>query len=386
MQLQLQKCTKLKYSAMKPKAYNAPGRKKPFGVKWLDENNKRKFKFFTTERERDDYLNDFGKQVQREGTSILKINAAEASIMAEAIEITGSATNVLLAAREWRERRTVKEIDVKDAITEYQRVKEMLGRDENYQRAKRKHFERIAAFMPDSFVDWDDDLAQQFAAKISMEFSPVTVKNHMSTAIGFCRWCVKRGYLLEVPFKNVELPHVIREEVEFLTVPDMQLFIDTALEHYPEAVPYTALNAFGGIRSSMCARLELVNIHFKQRGILIPAAQAKNKQRAYIDGFPDNLWAWLEWAVNHEQAREGFALSKRMWDKRREQIQEKAGIKLPHNAFRHSFASYHVAMNGDAGKTATLLSHRGNVSILYDHYKGAATKADGEAYFRINPR
>jgi hypothetical protein len=58
---------------------------------------------------------------------------------------------------------------------------------------------------------------------------------------------------------------------------------------------------------------------------------------------------------------------------------------MPHNALRHSFCTYHVAMHGDAGKTATLLTHRGNVSILYEHYRGNATRAAGEAYFNLRP-
>jgi len=98
---------------------------------------------------------------------------------------------------------------------------------------------------------------------------------------------------------------------------------------------------------------------------------------------PDNLWQWLEFAK--KKAPEGFSLSKRLWDRRKEQIAKKTGFRMPHNALRHSFCSYHVALQGDAGKTATLLTHRGNVAILYEHYKGNASKAQAEEYFSIVP-
>lgn len=39
-----------------------------------------------------------------------------------------------------------------------------------------------------------------------------------------------------------------------------------------------------------------------------------------------------------------------------------------------------AALEGDAGKTATLLTHRGNVSILYAHYKGNASRADKKCF------
>jgi len=58
---------------------------------------------------------------------------------------------------------------------------------------------------------------------------------------------------------------------------------------------------------------------------------------------------------------------------------------MSHNALRHSFFSYHVALDGDAGKTTTLLTRRGNVAILYAHYKGNASKADAEKYFETQP-
>jgi hypothetical protein len=58
---------------------------------------------------------------------------------------------------------------------------------------------------------------------------------------------------------------------------------------------------------------------------------------------------------------------------------------MPHNALRHSFCTFHCALYGDAGKTATLLTHRGNVAILYQHYKGNAGRPDAERYFGIMP-
>lgn len=56
----------------------------------------------------------------------------------------------------------------------------------------------------------------------------------------------------------------------------------------------------------------------------------------------------------------------------------------PHNAFRHSFASYHVAWKRDFQDTALIMSHKGT-DILFKHYRGVATKEDAERFFNIYP-
>ena len=67
-------------------------------------------------------------------------------------------------------------------------------------------------------------------------------------------------------------------------------------------------------------------------------------------------------------------------------IIEKPFVKKipPKNAFRHSFASYHVAWKRDFQDTALIMSHKGT-DILFKHYRGNATKEEAEKYFNIFP-
>lgn len=57
---------------------------------------------------------------------------------------------------------------------------------------------------------------------------------------------------------------------------------------------------------------------------------------------------------------------------------------LASNAARHSFTSYHLAMFEDAPKTSMQLGHR-IPDVLYDHYRGLATKRNAEKYWDIQP-
>ena len=56
----------------------------------------------------------------------------------------------------------------------------------------------------------------------------------------------------------------------------------------------------------------------------------------------------------------------------------------PHNAFRHSFVSYHVALYRNFTDTALIISHR-HTDILFEHYLGVAKHDDAVKYFNIYP-
>ena len=362
--------------------YDRMDRPKPFGVKWTVDGQ-RKFKFFEKATLRNEYMAKLIKQDKKEGRSILELSAAEAVVMRRCVDMLGNAEKVLSACQELRERENIIEIDGAAAAKQYLDEKSKLGRDDNYYRAIRNILGKLIARFSGNTVGWKDVDARKWGFELSDLYKPVTVKNHIKSSSAFCNWCVERKYMRYNIFKKVPLPEVIRDEVEFLSVGDMRRLMECVVERYPECVAYLALNGFGGIRSSACSRLKMSSIDFDKRGILITADIAKNKRRVYLDGYEDNLWQWLEWA--RKNARHGFELSKRIWDEYRGKLARIAGVRIPHNGLRHSFCTYHVALYGDAGKTATLLTHRGNVSILYEHYRGNASREEAKEYFGILP-
>jgi integrase len=66
-----------------------------------------------------------------------------------------------------------------------------------------------------------------------------------------------------------------------------------------------------------------------------------------------------------------------------QKVAAKAGVPWKHNALRHSFASYHLALHGDAGKTATIMGH--SVRMLEREYKDLKSPADAAAWFNVMP-
>jgi len=62
-----------------------------------------------------------------------------------------------------------------------------------------------------------------------------------------------------------------------------------------------------------------------------------------------------------------------------------AGIKhWPHNALRHSFASYHLAHLNDAAKLALELGHT-NAHLVFQHYREVVRPKEAERYWQIKP-
>jgi site-specific recombinase XerD len=367
---------------MSIKIYNRKdGRKKPFGAKWT-KDGKRKFQFFETEKERDKFIKKFSETVTKNGSAIMQISSIDAAIMLECIKKLGNSTNVLRAVDNYSNSTASITKDISEAETEYISEKINSGFDDDYIR-QIKHI--IPLFTKDyPGLCCAATTADAIAWTNALPLAPGTVASHIKRMRAFFNWMIKHGYTKENIFNLVQIPKIRDKEPGFLTIEQTQSLMSTAQHDYPDAVAYFALGAFAGLRSSATVGLDPAShIRFDQKGILITAANAKNARRQFIDGHEPNLWDWLNWSKKH--APEGFALSKRLWEHRREQVSKKAGVKMPHNALRHSFCTYHCALHGDAGKTATLLTHRGNVAILYQHYKGNASRTDAQAYFSIVP-
>ncbi len=56
----------------------------------------------------------------------------------------------------------------------------------------------------------------------------------------------------------------------------------------------------------------------------------------------------------------------------------------PKDVARHCFGTYHLAKFRNIQETALEMGHTG-VNMLFEHYRGLATKEQGEEFFEIVP-
>jgi integrase len=201
--------------------------------------------------------------------------------------------------------------------------------------------------------------------------------HHLRTVKLFLKTAVAEKWTNDNPASAIVLPKDDADDVTVLSLEDARLLFSKNRDAL--CIGRLALEAFGGLRFTSAARLRREDIDRAERGIVMPGKVHKSGRRHYVDGYPDNLWAWIQHAPDA-----CWDIHPRQYLDLKAAAFKRAGVKNPGNVLRHSFCSYHIAVHKDAARTAILLTHRG-ANMLFQHYRGNATHADGEAYFNIMP-
>lgn len=207
--------------------------------------------------------------------------------------------------------------------------------------------------------------------------SSVTRKNYILELSAFFEFCIKKGWIKENPCKNIEKPRLSYKVPEFLSVDQVTAIMREAVKSDPCMVPKLALGFFAGIRPEELKRIEWTDINTENRLVTVRAEVAKCGVPRHVT-MSDNLMEWLN------RGDTGFKLDS--FDERRQAICKAVGVyHWPHDAMRHTFATYHLAMYQDAGRTSFELGHSKDSKLLYRHYAGLTTKTEAESYWKISP-
>lgn len=286
----------------------------------------------------------------------------------------------------WREHRArvgkpVSTLTVRDAVDQYLEKSEAkmtrgeISRDTFRQkRHKLRMFaDKFGPRLLSSITSVDiEDWIDSFGWSSNGTFN--AYRKHLSTL--FCHYPKD---LDRNPTEDVAVRGDAVEEVEILTPEETARLFAYAKAHHPEALGRLAIEAFAGLRFSSAFRLAKEDINFTEKGILLPKNKIKTKRRFYLDGLPENLWAWL--ALTNDAC---WAMENSEWMHLKSRIFRDAKVRHPRNCLRHSFCTYHVAAYKNPGLTATILCHR-NQQKLWDHYYGISATATGLRYFGILP-
>lgn len=205
----------------------------------------------------------------------------------------------------------------------------------------------------------------------------VKTQRHYFNAIKeFLDFSAKKGYC-ENPFDKItssEAPRVKRKKIEIPSVDRWREVFNQMEFQAPNLVGLYALVAFGGIRLAEAQRLSISDIDFGRKEILLSFEKTKTGDSWLQSNMPDNVWDWLA----------KYPPNKDWLELRPEKA--KKGLNLPRNAFRHSFACYHLSLYRDMQKTAILMRHR-SPSTLWQNYLDTLVASDiAEKYFEITPK
>jgi integrase len=176
------------------------------------------------------------------------------------------------------------------------------------------------------------------------------------------------------PALELPVPRLSDEPPEVLNAAQAQALLDAA---NPLVRPYLALGLFAGLRPHEAVRVTKKSI----RGglIVVEGNQAKTRSRRVVQVSP-NLKAWLDASPEAAWSGRGYWTTRDLV----RQAKARSGVRFGQSALRHSFASHHLALHGDAARTALECGH--SEQTLFRHYRELVTKEDAEAYFAVSPR
>lgn len=378
---------------MKVLPHYREGRKKPHEARWWI-NGRPRSKFFATKKERDRFVLDFTRELAQHGSEVFQFDKARQRQYREAERLLPG-FNPMEVVRFWMEHhQSTERILMQEGVHRYLRQMELAGLSQEYRQHTRTLLNRFCGDHGERVVSAiTSDQITEFVH--GLPYAPITKRHARSYLSAAFKSFVRHGWLSRNPVAAVPMPKVELNEPGILTTGETEKLFRANEKTDPAICGLLALGAFAGMRASAIERLSYDELDFERRSILTRASKTKKKRRHYIHGLPDNLWGWLE-----QTPRKAFELTPRQIRHRRTRAFKRAGlldsksparplgvesIKPPKNCLRHSFVSYHVALQCNPGQTALLISHR-NQNVLWDHYLGVAKQEDAAHYFNILPR
>jgi integrase len=189
-------------------------------------------------------------------------------------------------------------------------------------------------------------------------------------------FALERGYCIANPVEKSARAKVVETPVGILTVEQTQALLKSTAS---ELVPFIAIGAFVGLRRAELERLDWRKVNLREKLVEVIAANAKSARRRFVRIRP-NLARWLQ-----PHAKTYGPVTPLDYRALLDSAREKAKIaEWPHNALRHSFASYHLAHFKDAAALALELGHT-NSNLVFQHYRQLVRPKQAKNYWQIAP-
>jgi integrase len=231
-------------------------------------------------------------------------------------------------------------------------------------------------------------------------WQPATRRSYLIDLRTLFSWCVRRGVLIENPAERVERVLLEEKPPGILTVDQCRRLLEAAKaenrKQKAEMIPYIALGLFCGIRPEEISRLTWADVDLKRGLVEVAGPRAKSRRRRLVT-IPRNARDWLMVDGLRVDRKAKGPICQPNFRRRWNELREAAGFSLstinhqpstsaewPHDALRHSFASYHLAAHQSQDKTAHELGH-GSTAMLFAHYRELVTPAAARQFWAITP-
>lgn len=270
-------------------------------------------------------------------------------------------------------RRTVAEV-----VIEFLKTKEGRGASTRYLSDLKSRLNRFADVFQTGIADVSAPDIQNWLD--SMKQSPQSYTNNRRVVGTLYGFAVTRGYVHKEANPAEALERVKARgngKIEVFTPAEMTALLGAA---EPDFMPSLVIAGFCGLRSAELERLTWSDLDMAAGFVKVGADRAKTGSRRVVP-LPENARQWLEpfagrtgliWTGNHDGL---YAEQKR--------TAKRAAVSWKANGLRHSFASYRLAIDGDAGRVSGELGN--SPTIVHRHYKELVSPSDANAWFSILP-
>lgn len=328
-------------------------------------------KFFASKSEADELAEDLNS---RRGDILARIFALTKSDQLQvcaALEIAGSATNLLQAANAFTTAASAtRHHAIADVVTECLASKKSSGLRP-----------RSLAGLKSSLGKFRDSIGVVNIGAVEPVmidswlsgngWSAGTRRGYLTDVRTLFSFAVKRQYIKENVANGVEKPKWDGGAPGIHTVDEARKLLTLAIETDPGLIGYIAPIYFGGLRPDEANNLTAKQIH---DGLLeVTPEISKTRRRRFIP-INDTLKAWL--------AVKQIEYSPKNLVRRLRRLRKKAGVSWPHDVLRHSFCSYGLPVFG-AQKIAEWAGH--SESILFAHYRERVKPEDAKAFWALTP-
>lgn len=195
----------------------------------------------------------------------------------------------------------------------------------------------------------------------------------------FFRWAHRMGYVARDPSAALDAPKAAVGR-NILTVDQMKALLKQEMPPWLRAA--FLLGAFAGVRSEEIRRMDWEDIDTAAGEIHIRPGVMKDS-----GGFFERIIDFTDPLARRKGAFTGSGklvpVVTKTFHLHRAEVARRAGIEpWPANCLRHSFATYHLAMSRDPGKTAYQMGHS-SPAMVRRVYAVPARRADGAAWWAI---
>jgi integrase len=364
-----------------------PGRKKPWRVTYW-EGGKRKTRHFFSKGDASIFAKEYGMEAALPALAVTTEERILLATIRQAAERAGvSIESVAEAAVDLAKRQSVRMVDCPEAAALY--LAECDRR--NLRPATIAHYRQMVVSFAGGRGYVRDltraDVSDWICARYQVEESRRTARTPL---MAWLRWCGR---------ERMADPERWREPLRWATTLGddhavgilrpavFRLLVRALPPHYRFAL---ALACLTGIRPIEMMRMDWSMINRRSRSITLPGSATKIRRSRVLSDLPPAVWQWVEWerARLREAGKEAGRIvpcNYRNWRERiRQTMREHDLGDWPHDATRHSFASYGYHVLG-AERTVELMGHVGGYGLFAKRYKGTARACIARLWFGVLP-